>query len=78
MLSHLAPLSETEVLMIGHNPGIAALAASLVRRAPDHGRFADYPTCATLVVRFGADTWGDLRRGTGEVVDFVVPRDLAP
>ncbi|WP_099828082.1 SixA phosphatase family protein [Oceaniglobus indicus] len=76
MLTHLARARAQTVLMLTHNPGIGALAASLVRDAPDHPRFADYPTAATLVVRFDAPAWADITCGTGEVLDFVVPRDL--
>jgi len=65
------------VLMVGHNLGIAAFAASLVERPPAHPRFLDYPTAATLVADF-ASGWADLRAGTGAVVDFIVPADLDP
>lgn len=64
------------VLMLGHNPGIADFAARLVARAPDHNRFYDYPTCATLVARFEADAWADIRFGTGKAVAFSIPADL--
>ena len=65
------------VLMIGHNPGIAAFAEDLLEHAPDHPRFHDYPTCATLVAEFDLERWADLRPGTGRVLDFVIPADLA-
>ncbi len=65
------------VLMIGHNPGIAAFAEDLLQRAPDHPRFHDYPTCATLVAEFDLKSWADLRPATGRVLDFVIPADLA-
>ena len=64
------------VLMVGHNPGIAAFAASLVANTPTHPRFHDYPTCATLVVQFATDDWADLRPGTGQAIAFVIPADL--
>lgn len=76
MLAHLSRATAGTVLMLAHNPGIGALAASLIRRSPDHPRFADYPTAATLVVRFDAPGWVDIARGTGDVLDFTVPRDL--
>ncbi|KIC11662.1 phosphoglycerate mutase [Leisingera sp. ANG-M1] len=72
-------LSEAEqpcVMMIGHNPGIAAFAHSIVASPPDHSRFDDYPTGATLVVRFAIDTWRDLAWSSGNVIDFAVPREL--
>ncbi|MCB1342695.1 MAG: histidine phosphatase family protein [Pseudooceanicola sp.] len=64
------------VLIIGHNPGIGELAERLVAEAPEHREFYNYPTGATLVVRFGVDGWPEVGERTGEAVDFVVPREL--
>ncbi|CUH78809.1 SixA phosphatase family protein [Tropicibacter naphthalenivorans] len=75
MLDDLRGATGDTVLMIGHNPGISALAKALVRQPPDHARFADYPTCATLVVDFDSP-WPDIRLATGEVQDFAVPREV--
>lgn len=76
MLDCLRGATGQVVLMIGHNPGIAAFAGDLVDRPPPHDRFHDYPTGATLVVRFAIDDWQDLEPCTGQVMDFVVPREL--
>ncbi len=76
MLDALFEATADTVLMIGHNPGIAELAHSLVNQTPDHPRFSDYPTCATLVVEFDVAAWSDIRPGTGRVLDFIVPREL--
>ncbi|MCV3273712.1 SixA phosphatase family protein [Roseobacter sinensis] len=64
------------VLMIGHNPGICDVAHRLVRTAPDHPRFEDYPTGATLVVRFAAPSWAEIGWHEGQPIDFVTPREL--
>ena len=64
------------VLILAHNPGIAVLAAALADRAPAHRHFDDYPTAATTVLYFATDSWENVTPGTGQVVDFVVPRDL--
>lgn len=64
------------VLMLGHNPGIAAFAAELVAAPPAHDRFDDYPTCATLVAEFDAESWEDVRPNTGVARAFIVPREL--
>jgi phosphohistidine phosphatase len=64
------------VLMIGHNPGIAELAEVLTRTPPAHDRFYDYPTGATTVLRFDCDDWAGIGAHSGELVDFIVPRDL--
>ena len=60
------------IAIIAHNPGIGMLARALTAKAPDHRRFDDYPTCATMVIDFN----GPVSIGNGVVVDFVVPRDL--
>ena len=69
------PEAET-VLMIGHNPGIAGFAAQIVSAPPSHPRFADYPTGATLVAGFSAETWAQANWREANTLDFVVPRDL--
>jgi len=77
MFSVLVTATRKSVLMIAHNPGIADFAERLVRRCPDHHRFRDYPTGATLVVRFDQERWEDIRPKTGLALRFVIPRELA-
>lgn len=76
MMMALRTASGATVLMLGHNPGIAELAERLVSTAPDHPRFFDYPTNATLVVSFDVNTWADIQFGAGQVEDFITPGDL--
>ncbi|MDQ7071732.1 MAG: histidine phosphatase family protein [Rhodobacterales bacterium] len=64
------------VLIIGHNPGITEFAASLVISPPEHTRFYDYPTCATLIVDFDIEDWAEIIDGTGKVVDFITPGEI--
>ncbi|APX12484.1 SixA phosphatase family protein [Tateyamaria omphalii] len=64
------------VLMLGHNPGIANVADRLVTQPPGHPRFMDYPTCATTVMRFDADTWNDIGWREGQPIDFAIPREV--
>ncbi len=78
MLASLRKAVGDTVLMIGHNPGIGWLAQDLVTHPPAHPRFDDYPTGATLVVRFAVKDWAEVRPGGGEVLDFIAPRDLMP
>ncbi len=82
---HAAPLTLLELIqrqttdsiaLIGHNPGIGMLANLLVKSAPDHTRFSDYPTCATAIIDFEIDKWADAGQRGGTCVDFTVPRDL--
>ncbi|MFT6646398.1 SixA phosphatase family protein [Pseudophaeobacter arcticus] len=63
-------------MILGHNPGIAAFAHAIVNHRPDHTRFDDYPTGATLIVKFDIDTWDDLAWSSGKFVEFIVPREL--
>ncbi|MEL6645179.1 MAG: histidine phosphatase family protein [Pseudomonadota bacterium] len=65
------------VLLIGHNFGIGECAGRLVAAAPDHPKFAQYPTCATTVIQFPGPTWRDVKWGEGQVLEFVVPRELS-
>jgi phosphohistidine phosphatase len=68
------------VLLIGHNPGIGALAARLVLAPPEGGEaaevFARYPTGATAHIEFDAPNWAEAVRGRGRLVDFIWPRAL--
>lgn len=64
------------VAIIGHNPGIGMLANAIVKSAPKHRRFSDYPTCATTVIDFEQSEWSQVRLHQGNCHDFVVPRDL--
>ena len=64
------------VLLLGHNPGIADFAADILTIHPEHSRFADFPTCATLVARFDAEDWFNVDWRQGETVDFAIPREV--
>lgn len=76
LLASLRQASGRTVLLLGHNPGIAAFAASLPAQPPLGPNFAHYPTGATLVISFDVPEWADTTPGQGSVLDFVVPRDL--
>ncbi|WP_226783282.1 SixA phosphatase family protein [Oceaniglobus trochenteri] len=76
ILGVLAQATQPVVLIVGHNPGAAILAESLVRRAPQHARFRSYPTCATLVVDFDVEDWALVLPGLGRCVDFAIPREV--
>jgi phosphohistidine phosphatase len=66
------------VLLVGHNPGIAELAAQLAVRGDADGLAAlrtKYPTGALAELRPDAQRWSDLARGC-ELVAFVTPKQL--
>lgn len=73
--------SAARVLVIGHNPGLHALALSL----PSNGRRADlaslamkFPTAALAEITFERADWSDLRPASGHLRRFIVPRALTP
>lgn len=76
MLKALREAESGAVLMIGHNPGIAWFAQSLVAAPPPHPRFMDYPTGATLIAEFDVESWQEVGTGTGRAVAFIIPREL--
>lgn len=76
MLDILREQTKETVLMLGHNPGIADFAHRLVEAPLPHPRFADYPTCATTVIRFDTDSWNDIGWHTGQPIDFAIPREV--
>ncbi|MEO6301083.1 MAG: histidine phosphatase family protein [Paracoccaceae bacterium] len=76
MLAVLRHATADCVMMIGHNPGIAEFAGRLVARAPVSSEFGRYPTGATLVCDFIAESWGEVGFGSGVTVDFIVPKEV--
>jgi phosphohistidine phosphatase len=67
------------IIVIAHNPGIGDLAlrlARMMRQHPNHSRFADYPTGATLVIQWNAESWGSIDWSQGEILEFIVPSEL--
>ncbi len=76
ILGVLRSQSAPTVMMIGHNPGFAMLALALATKPPAHPKFALYPTAATTVFEFDIPAWTEVSPGAGQVLDFVVPREL--
>lgn len=67
--------SQTQAI-VAHNPGIGMFAQSILNASPDHYRFQDYPTAATLVVEFDEHEWRDIHWGSGRCLAFITPHDL--
>jgi phosphohistidine phosphatase len=76
MLAVLQGAQGATVAMIGHNPGIGAMACGIVHDRPDHPRYRDYPTAATAVIGFDLAHWAQVRPGSGRVIAFTIPHDL--
>lgn len=75
MLSVLHQAKAPDVLMLGHNPGIADFAEMLLSTPPSHPRFTDYPTCATTVIRWNSSDWTQIGWRDGQPIDFAIPRE---
>lgn len=73
---HTYGAEATTLAVIAHNPGIGDFAHRLLRTPMTHPRFADYPTCATLVAEAAIDDWRDLQFARAEALDFRTPADL--
>ncbi len=72
--------TEPHVLVVGHNPGLHALALELV----GHGErkllsalAQEFPTGALAVFSFQAATWAEIEGSTGNLEHFTTPRRLS-
>lgn len=64
------------LLLVAHNPGIAAAAALLLQQTPDQDAFDRYPSGATTVMDFDIDNWAHLAPGSAALHAFTVPKQL--
>ncbi len=65
------------VMLVAHNPGIAALARRLAANPPAHPAFRRYITGATTLLDLPISSWRELDRETqANVAAFISPRDL--
>lgn len=67
------------LMLIGHNPGLHALATALIGAGPeaDRARLDDkLPTGGLVMIELDADTFADLRPGTARLVELITPRSL--
>lgn len=78
-----APITVPSLMIVGHNPGLEALATLLARepvrrkeRARHEALEEKFPTCALAILDFDVGRWRDVTAGTGKLVDFVRPKDL--
>jgi phosphohistidine phosphatase len=68
------------LLLVGHNPGMHAFANRLTATGDvvARGRLAEkFPTAGLALIGFAIRSWADLRPGSGELLGFWRPRDLA-
>ena len=76
LMNALKSAHEQTVLLVSHNPAIAAFAEGLAQTAPTHERFHDYPTCATWVAEFEIERWEEAQFGSAMTLDFGIPREV--
>jgi phosphohistidine phosphatase len=73
------PDSEPHVLVVGHNPGLHALALELVGEG-ERKMLAmlaqEFPTGALAVLTFDAVSWKDIRGAGGHLEHYTTPRRL--
>jgi phosphohistidine phosphatase len=70
---------QSQVLLIGHNPGIADLARTLAgsgERASLRRLSARFPTAASAACGFDLQRWRDLAPGSGHLLAYATPKDL--
>ena len=71
--------ADTEVMVIGHNPGLHELALVLtepVESEAYRNLAANFPTAALAEIGFQAKRWTGMKRGHGILRRFVTPRAL--
>jgi len=67
------------VMLVGHNPGIADLAAWLCSHGKTEQRASlarKFPTGAVAVIEFDVEDWADVDAETGRLVDFATPKQI--
>lgn len=74
----MLPATAAEVLIVGHNPGIEALALWLAADAdPARTELAlKFPTGAFVGFDLDLKAWDDLAAGQGRVTHYVTPKQL--
>lgn len=68
------------LLIVGHNPGLHALALDLTGcglRRDIASMALKFPTCALAMLTFEADDWAEVRPAAGRLALFVAPGSLA-
>ncbi|MCJ2121305.1 SixA phosphatase family protein [Methylobacterium sp. J-077] len=76
-----APDAAETVIVVGHNPGLGDLAATLAGEGArkELARLAtEFPTAAYAVIAFDAASWSTVVPGQGRLERFVRPRDIDP
>ena len=76
------PDTSDSVMLIGHNPAFHTTAVALTKAAERGQANAflslkeKFPTCALCAIAFDIEHWAHVKRDSGVLGTFVVPRDL--
>jgi len=76
LLSTLQAARGDTVLILAHNPTIAAFAQELLKVVPNSDNFFRYPTAATTLIDFEIKDWAELQLRSGQLHSFVMPNEL--
>lgn len=76
ILAKIRMAPQGDLMVVGHNPGMASFADLICETRPKHERFTVYPTTATLVAEVPIQSWEALQFRAAREVSFVVPREL--
>ena len=78
------PADASPLMLVGHNPGLEQLALALslqpqssAERARAESLAEKFPTAALAVLDFETSDWRDVKPGSGRLIDYVRPKDLA-
>lgn len=74
--NHIKQAPAGDLLVIGHNPGFAHFASMVLKDLPNHPKFGQFPTSATLIVEVDISQWSDYKLGNATFIDFLVPADI--
>ncbi len=74
-----APADTRHLMLIGHNPGLQALALKLIGGGDPDGRREiahKFPSAAIAAMSFDAAGWSAVQPGGGHLLFFMAPRQL--
>lgn len=80
IMSAVSGYDERHILVVGHNPGLHALALELVgdgSRKTLAALAREFPTAALAVLTFDVENWSEVAPASGHLRHFTTPRRLA-